>query len=151
MTNQAEPMPFLPPIMDLKVLKAVNMQVAQHLYKLDVFASMVMFKLVTGFPDQPAEQRLAFYLSKMPIEYWLTTPQQVPTMQPQLDPVMGGPMTDPMTGQPVMATQEVPPISQLSPTIYQWFLEDSAKLIKAAQEKFLKEQAEQMLWMNTPL
>jgi hypothetical protein len=151
MTNQAEPMPFLPPIMDLKVLKAVNMQVAQHLYKLDVFASMVMFKLVTGFPDQPTEQRLAFYLSKMPIEVWLTTPQVVPTMVPMADPMTGAPAIDPMTGQPAMQTQEIPPISMLSPTIYQWFLEDSAKLIKAAQEKFLKEQAEQMLLLNMPL
>ena len=142
MTNQAEPMPFLPPIYDVKTLKACMMQVAMHLNQLNTFAAMTMFRLVTGFPDLPAEKRLAFYISKNPIEVWLSTPQIVPTLQPEIDPMTQMPVVDPMTGQPVMATQQIPPILQLSPAVYQWMLEDAAKLIKREQKKFLEQQAE---------
>lgn len=125
MTNQAmqpPPMPRLPPILgpdgrpDGKRMHELNLEAAQILVKLRETAFDVMFRTVSGFFEQPDQQRVAFYLTHEPLMQWFTQPNQIQSGE-----------IDPATGQPAPPVN-APPLMQLNQTLCEKMAADAATL-----------------------
>jgi hypothetical protein len=117
---QSAPLPFLPPL-EPDETEECNRFVALKLVKLGNLAWDTMYRMVSGFREQPSDARLAFYLSHEPFVEYLQTPNQIPTAE-----------VDPM-GMPVM--MPAPSLMEINSAECAWMMADYAKLLKQKAAK----------------
>ena len=80
-----------------------------------------MFKWSSGFMEQPAEQRLAFYIAHEPLMDFFFQPNMIPSTAGQVE-------VDPMTGQQQPAMLEAPSLAQINAVQVAAMMKDAAAL-----------------------
>ena len=121
--TMSEPLPWFPPLEPPQVEQADTV-VALKLVELGQVAWEVMFRMVSGFMEQPEEHRLAWYLQHEPLATFFN--------QPNLLARQG---VDPMTGMPLPPIP-APSLMQLNSVQCAIMLADAAKLYVKYDKKW---------------
>lgn len=121
--TMSEPLPWLPPLEPQQVEEADTI-VALKLVELQQLAWEVMFRMVSGFMEQPEEHRLAWYLQHEPLATFFN--------QPNLLARSG---VDPNTGMPLPPIP-APSLMQLNSVQCAIMLADAARLYAKYDKKW---------------
>lgn len=121
--TMSEPLPWIPPL-EPEYAERANSEVALKLVELGQVAWSLMFRMVSGFMEQPEEHRLAWYLQHEPLATFFTRPNLLATAA-----------VDPMTGLPAPPIP-TPSLMELNSVQCAIMLADAAKLYVKYDKKW---------------